>query len=284
MFSLPAVGENKDVAVLLPSYEMFTEGTQSEDGAKAVFNMVKHAVKDAGQNVADPEETGAVLQTLSGKHAGHCDNASCCQKIAESVGAWNAVSVRVVDKEAHFLLTIDYAVGERLEAKVFGNRASLLEDIYGNVNKTLKANTPEPTGGDDPPVDETTDPDAGTEGATSEPKNGLKPAAFATSLAITGALAVGFGVTEAVGLKRKSDLEGMPAGLEFNEEQKSLKTLRVVDGVLFGATLAAAATSTVLFFLTDFGKDKEKDDGNSQPIISVGPTSNGAMMTINGSF
>ena len=127
--STDAVADPATVAVLRPSYENFTEGAQSEEGAEAVLNMVKHAVKEAGMNVTEQNKTDSALQTFSGSNAAHCDNQSCLKKIAKLTGAWNAVAVSVVDKEAHFVLSIKYAVGDELQAKVFGNRSSLLEDI-----------------------------------------------------------------------------------------------------------------------------------------------------------
>jgi len=283
MVSTPAEADPGTVAVLRPYYENFREGVQSEDGAEAVFTMVKHAVKEAGMNVADQEATDAALQKLSGSTAAHCDNQSCLKMISESTGAWNAVAVTVVDKEAHFVLSIKYAVGDKLEAKVFGNRASLLDDIYGNVEKVLSTNAPEEAAisiDSEESSDETgesTDSDQ-VENQAHTKKDGLKPTAFYVSAALTAALAISWGTVEIVGYSRQKDLEGQPLTDSWSSKRDDLKTLRVVDGILLGTAVAGAITTTILFFLTDF------DNENPEPTITTGFLEGGAIMSIKGSF
>jgi hypothetical protein len=289
LVSAAASADPGTVAVLRPSYEIFREGTQSEEDAEAVFTMIKHAVKEAGMNVAEQAKTDAALQTLSGSTAAHCDNQSCLKIVAESAGAWNAVAVRVIDKEAHFILSIKYAVGDELEAKVFGNRASLMEDIFGNVEKVLSSNAPK-----DPVVatgteesseipEEEIGPDQ-DENTAPPPQRGLKPNAFYVSAAVTAALAIGWGTVEIIGYAKSQKLEDRTEDATWQSDRDDLKPLRTVDGILLGAAAVGAITTTILFFLTDFDQEAETKAPATGPSISTGFLEGGAIMTIKGTF
>ena len=115
----------------------------------------------------------------------------------------------------------------------------------------------------------------------------LSPAPFYVAAAVTGALFVGWGITDLVVHKKFTDLkEGKVDADNWTSRRDSLSSLQTVDRVLLGATIVGVLTTGVLFFMTDF--DTKKDAGKATDkvaakfIPTVAP--NGGMLILKGSF
>jgi hypothetical protein len=116
-------------------------------------------------------------------------------------------------------------------------------------------------------------PDKGKKEKEKEKKGGgrhrrLSPVWFWTVVGVTAALAVGTIVAGAMTRQARNDYNDDPTkdGLD------TFKSRKTATNVLFGATMAAAASGTALFFFTDFrGKGgKERPTEDDELVLGVG--------------
>lgn len=97
------------------------------------------------------------------------------------------------------------------------------------------------------------------------PRRRLSQVWFWTAAGLTAALAVTTTVLGVQTLQLKSDYEGDPT----KQKADDFWSRRRLTNVLLGATLAAAAGGTALFFFTDFG-GRERPDGAVAAGVGVG--------------
>jgi hypothetical protein len=97
---------------------------------------------------------------------------------------------------------------------------------------------------------------------------GLHQAWFWTSAAVTAAMAVVAAIFGVKALNLKSDYEENPTRDGYN----AAKDKRLIANIFWGATVAAAGASTLLFFYTDWsgmGASRSDDDDEVSFIIGV---------------
>lgn len=91
-----------------------------------------------------------------------------------------------------------------------------------------------------------------------EKKKKLSPAAFAVFAGLTGAAALSLTVTGALALKKNNEVKGMyedESGLQSIRDERD--RLALSTDVLIGVAAASAVTTLVLYFFTDFKKEKK---------------------------
>jgi hypothetical protein len=90
-------------------------------------------------------------------------------------------------------------------------------------------------------------------------KKKLPVSGFATTAALTVALAAAAGITGGIALKRSKDYKDSPYDEDWQDEQKSGRNLALTADILWGVTGAAALTTIILALFTDFEKDEAPD-------------------------
>lgn len=102
-----------------------------------------------------------------------------------------------------------------------------------------------------------------------EPKKKKVPvAAFASVAGLAVALAVTASITGGVALKKSRDYRDAPYEEGWEDEQKSGRKLAIATDVLWGITGAAAATTIVLIFFTDFKAKEKKSEVALYPMLT----------------
>ncbi len=265
---LPLSAFAEKVALLPPEYRVVETGTDSPELSAMVEQSAVQGAKEAGWETLTGSTVAAAAESAAGGPASQCRNEACLGKVADALGVDEVIFISIFDFDGHYKIAMFQARGKGEIASPYGNDTILLSTVSGLVKGMLLELSPKtadvpPPAEEPPPPDE---PEAEPEPETQdEKKDGLAPTAFWVSLGVTGALAVSWGIVEGVGYSRYKDLDTNGKDMDYWD---STRSLQIADRILFPLACAGAATTIVLFFLTDF--EGGVDEGNNQA-YSIAP-------------
>jgi len=262
MFSTPVFADK--IVVLQGSYKLTWDNEDSPQRSKIVADRVAKAVKDIGQF--------EVVQINK-----ECSDNACFKKAASEHKADEAIVVHVEQNIAQYEFKIFFSNGGSFTGDATGALSVALDEIEKLTKKALKkefkteklpATEIAETSADLQPTEE-----------LQEERNDRSPKAFWISLSVTGALALSWGIVEGIGYSKLKTLSDKKVDERTQSEKDKVKSLRIADRALLISTAAMVATTTVLFFLTDFDNKKSKK-------VSVTPvfTHEGGALMLQGNF
>ena len=278
---LPVAAAAADKVAILPvSYARADGGEVSSQTVKKIEDEVARGAQEAGFEVVRVER-------------GSCEDSDCLAKVADELGADEAVAVSVVvEDETSYSLKIVYAHREKVEQERTAGFFVVLEWLRGSVALSLqKAVAAEPAV-EEPVVDEPGEEEPVVEEPVveepvvvepDEDEGGISPAVLYVSAGVTGALLIAWGITDIVVHGKYKDLEESDADREqWLDDRESARNLQTADRVLLGFTAAGLVTTAVLFFVVDF------DDVDDAPVKVTGfgpaPTAGGGWLLLSGRF
>lgn len=289
------------IALFPVTYERTDGGEVAPELVDKVAKKAAEGVREAGFEIVPRAKVDASIEKVSAKAP--CVDRECLAAVADDLGAADALLVSVVDEDrTTFRVTVALARREGVSEEKTAGFFVILEWLRGTVALTLqKAVTPS--------VETVEQPDSTEgEGETEEPKQveeeatpeesaegpgevvaplddgKLGPVPFYVSAAVTGALLISWGVTDAVVHSRYEELRDDDMEREdWLEKRDSARSLQTADRVLLGIAAAGVLATGVLFFLTDFDREVEQENPG---IRAVGPTAfkGGGGLSIAGEF
>jgi len=257
LFPLSAIAQK--TIVLLGPYDM--EEEKSESRSQLIADKVGKTVKESGREV--------ILLTKE------CSDSLCLFQIMENHQADQAIFVSVEQTGMSYEIKLVLARGKGVKTKVVCSFSEALEEVQRIVLLALDAQTKKEI----EPKEEKTEPKDEQQMHVELERNGPSPKAFWISLGITGVLVLSWGIVEGIGNSKLKSFSDKNADERTQNEQNRIKNLRIADGIIFTAAAAMVATTTVLFFLTDFENKKPKSVSFTPAIMS-----NGGAFVLQGSF
>jgi len=252
-------------------YNLVWEKESSPERARMMADAVTSRIEDDGWEAVQLGST--------------CDSVQCLEKVAREHEAHDAVYISVKQDSSSYNLMLFHIKGRSIARELTGPFSKAIKEVeslaaeaIGKPDATATEETIEPQ------TTEPQEPDEPAEAFPQEDSEGrrLSPPVFWTSIGITGALAISLCISEAVAGSRIEDLEDTEPVLRKQSDWEDMKKAVVIERVFLGLTMAGAATTAVLFFLTDFKQEKSK----SARLESIAPAAaqNGGMLVLQGSF
>ena len=281
----PILAHAEKIIVVPVSYTRADSGEQVPQAADKIEKTVIEEARDAGFDIVDQSTAKAALEELS-----ECSKISkeCLQSLVQKLNADEAIYVKTVDDDqTSYKINVTLASRDGFSDSRTDGFFVVLEWLRGAValelQKSVTVATVEPAPVKTSPTPETVVPPKTEEPTLSEKSDGhgLSPAPFYIAAAVTGAIFVGWGITDIVVHKKFKDLkDGKVANNNWTSTRDNLKKLQTFDRILLGTAAVGALTTGVLFFMTDFDTKKNADKAKLIPSV----TPNGGMLTFQGSF
>jgi len=276
---MPLVAIAEKVAIVPVSYTMVWEKTKSPESALIVEDNVAAGAKEAGYEVIRGTKVSKVVNAITGKNS-KCNQKECLEKVAKELGVEEAIFVSVEETGPRHVYKIFFSKRSGTAGEKTGAFFKASQEIKTQVERILskppqkikKTTAKQPTS-----VSKISDNEETTD-------KKLSPKAFYITATATGVFAITWGVLEIIGHSKFKNLESSNEDLgTWNDEKDKIKKLQTFDRVAMSLTMAGVITSSVLFFLTDFSKDK---DNNKSGIDAIAPVvnNNGGSLMIQGRF
>ncbi len=267
--TVPAAAAAQKIVVFRGAYEKVLEQERVSESADLVAEEVAAVANGAEWEVV--------------RRSDECSSKECLEKALAVYEADEAVSVSVRQTGVKYNLEIRFARRQDIEDEVLGTFSEATEKVGILVHEVL---TEENQTEERPATDQDTQPNEPSgDQPSDETRDGLRPTAFWVSLGITGAVAIAYTAVDIATFRRWKDLEKTVPNDRKQSDWDSFHTLQITDRVLFGTMLAGIATSTVLFFLTDFKREPD-DDEKEQGVSLLSPVliDNGGLLMLQGRF
>jgi hypothetical protein len=272
LLPLSAVAET--VAVSPVSYKGDRKSDQKKERAQRITEEVIRTVESMGLTPITGPEVARESRAFSPLGDGVCRSTECVEEVASRVEADLAVSVAIVDEAGRVDLEIYTAYAAPVVESTFDMFSALLRRISEEVEASLRqglkyvrsarksaesaSQVEMQENGYRAPLDlsgQMRDEEApkgalssaGASPPDSPRKKPVRPAGFWSSVGITMALGVGYGVVEGVGYGKWQADTSPPS-----DERASVEAMQLASRILLGATAAGMVTTTVLAFFTDF--------------------------------
>ncbi len=238
----PCAVSAETVLICRSSYQLVLAERQVPQKARLVLEHVVHEIA---------QHTDWKVISLSNNQ---CETRADLLGLKNAKGVDEAVLVKVQETSIHYEFTVHTTFTE-----VSKENNGTFTEALGAISQTVlsllpqvelspqRAEQPEPP----QPPQLVTRPIQRMDRST-----GLSPASFWVSLSITGAFTVTTGVLEIVGYSMKKDLQDTPFEERDRSDKKLLEDLRTTERVFLVGAIAGAVTTTILGFLTPFGRKK----------------------------
>ncbi len=295
---LPITALADRVAVLPVQYFVVWENAPSVDKAALIRQKIVDAIARAQLTTIEGEPLTRALDEVTDHRPDTCRDKSCLSSLADELDADEVIYLSVEESGAKYTIKLVLARGATTTGELFGPFSAAQAKVRELVETAL---TPPEEAPIAPPIEpplepppptpasplETTPPTAKpiALGTTDEPapEQGLSPVAFYLSAGVTVALGAAFAVTDIRVTRTYRDCK--PRGSCKTSVIEAAETLQVVDWFLAGGFAAAAVTTGVLFFLTDFnGSNRADEDTSSRTAVTPAMTENAGMIVVHGRF